>query len=66
MPLYTYRCQNKECNTRKEVIVKYDNRENEQTCDKCTNSMKFEPFTPGDGGSNLYFKGKFFANTGGY
>ena len=69
MPLYTYRCQNEECKHSEDKIVKYDERENVQyDCAQCgtEQNLKFEAFTPGSKGSNLYFRGNFFANTGGY
>lgn len=69
MPLYTYRCSNEDCKHCIEKIVKYDERE-EKTydCPQCNSEqcMKYEMFTPGDKGSNLYFRGNWFANTGGY
>ncbi len=68
MPLYTYRCSTENCDNSAEKIVKMDDRQNPHDCDKCNSekSMQYEAFTPGDSGSNLYFRGNFFANTGGY
>ncbi|AFC21711.1 hypothetical protein GAP32_261 [Cronobacter phage vB_CsaM_GAP32] len=69
MPLYTYRCTHDECKQSIEKIVKIKDREDVKfDCPHCgnTQSMEFENFTPGDKGSNLYFKGNWFANTGGY
>ena len=54
MPLYTYRCS--KCKESKEKIVKVQNREESQICDNCNSEMKYEAFTSGDTGSNLYFK----------
>ena len=66
MPLYTYRCE--KCEHSKEKIVKISEREQPQPCEQCSgeDTMKYEAFTSGDKGSNLYFRGNFFANTGGY
>jgi putative FmdB family regulatory protein len=69
MPLYTYRCQKEECKHSVDKIVKYDDREDKHyDCPTCgaEQSMNYEQFTAGDKGSNLYFRGNFFANTGGY
>lgn len=69
MPLYTYRCTNEECNHSIEKIVKYADRETVQyDCSECETeqSMKFEAFTPGDKGFNLYYKGNWFNTTGRY
>ena len=68
MPLYTYRCTNETCTHSIEKIVKLAEREEPQDCAVCSTekTMQYEAFTAGDKGSNLYFRGKFFANTGGY
>lgn len=68
MPLYTYRCEKEECKHSFEKIVKIANRDEPHDCPQCNGekSMKLEVFTPGDKGANLYFRGKWFANTGGY
>ena len=69
MPLYTYRCQNKDCSCSVEKIVKMEERETKTfDCPECSTekSMKYEPYTSGDKGSNLYFRGNFFANKGHY
>jgi hypothetical protein len=51
-----------------EKIVKINDRENPHDCPECEGeqTMKYEAYTAGDKGSNLYFRGNFFANTGGY
>lgn len=65
MPLYTYRCPN--CNHKMEKIVKLAERETiHLECTQCSTKMNYEAFTSGDTGSNLYFRGKWFANTKGY
>ncbi|SOK58537.1 hypothetical protein [Yersinia phage fHe-Yen9-04] len=69
MPLYTYRCSIEECDHSVEKIVKIADREaTTLDCPECgtEKSMQYETFTPGDKGSNLYFRGNWFANTGGY
>jgi putative FmdB family regulatory protein len=68
MPLYTYRCTTEACEHSVEKIVKIADRDNPLDCSECKaeKSMEFEAFTAGDKGSNLYFRGNFFANTGGY
>lgn len=66
MPLYTYRCVDEKCNHTKDKIVKISERENDQPCDECEGIMKYEPFTNGDKGSNLYFRGNWFATMGKY
>lgn len=69
MPLYTYRCTKEECENCIERIVKIADRTTaEFDCTECgeEKSMKYEMFTPGNKGSNLYFRGNWFANTGGY
>lgn len=66
MPLYTYRCT--ECSVSKEKIVKLSEREKPLGCEACqsTDTMKYEAFTAGDSGSNLYFRGNWFATKGRY
>ena len=69
MPLYTYRCTKEECKHSTEKIVKMAERDTtELDCSECgtEKSMKYEMFTSGNKGSNLYFRGNWFANTGGY
>lgn len=68
MPLYTYRCTTEGCTHSKEKIVKLAQRETPLDCDECkgTASMQYEAFTSGDSGSNLYFRGNWFATTGRY
>lgn len=68
MPLFTYRCNKEECNHSMEKIVKYVDRETPRDCPECEGeqTMQYEAFTAGDKGSNLYFHGNWFANTGGY
>lgn len=69
MPLYTYRCTKEECAHSVEKIVKIAERETTVLdCPECSTeqSMQYEKYTSGDKGSNLYFRGNWFANTGGY
>lgn len=66
MPLYTYKCQNDECNHSEEKIVKLADRDEDRVCPECSGTSKREAFTAGDKGSNLYFRGNWFATTGRY
>lgn len=68
MPLYTYRCTTEGCEHSKEKIVKLSEREVPQDCSECDGegTMNYEAFTAGDSGSNLYFRGNWFATTGRY
>jgi len=68
MPLYTYRCNTEACEHSMEKIVKINDRETPHDCPECEGekTMQYEAYTAGDKGSNLYFRGNFFANTGGY
>lgn len=66
MPLYTYRCT--QCEESTDKIVKLADRETPKPCVKCetTDTMIYEPYTAGNKGSNLYFRGNWFANKGRY
>ncbi len=66
MPLYTYRCTI--CSESTDKIVKLADRENPLPCEKCKtkDTMQREAFTAGQRGSNLYFRGNWFATKGRY
>ena len=68
MPLYNYRCENKECDHIIEKIVKYSQRDVPHNCEKCNGeqSMKLEVFTPGEKGASFDFRGNWFNTTGRY
>lgn len=66
MPLYTYRCTEESCNHSEEKLVKIAEREQPRPCTKCEGTMNYEAYTAGDKGSNLYFRGNWFATTKGY
>lgn len=67
MPLYTYKCQNEECQHSEDKIVKISNRDDDRTCTKCeTGSFKREEVSPGDKGASFRFKGNWFNTTGRY
>jgi Zinc ribbon domain. len=67
MPLYTYKCQNEDCEHSEDKIVKLSNRDDERKCTKCEDGlMQREEFTAGDKGATFRYRGNWFNTTGRY